>query len=203
MDWVVEHPFTTALFLVIFVVGIFTGTVLGHGIPASMQNTWGTGPQKIFEGKWWTIFTMVFFCNDAFMLYGVILAGVPILAMAESRLGTFTTMAVYWIVQLVIWLLVAVIFRFLMVRGIAPGPEVYPLTDIGLSVGLFGVIGVLVVALNRSPEAARHWQTIALEAGVPLYLVLKWILMPEWLADTGHWLALIIGLVIGLLFLSL
>jgi hypothetical protein len=46
---------------------------------------------------------------------------------------------------------------------------------------------------------ARHWQTIALEAGVPLYLVLKWVFMPEWLADTGHWIALALGLLAGLL----
>ena len=199
MSWIVKHPFTTTLFLAIFVVGIFTGPALGREISPSVLKTWGTGPQKIFEGKWWTIFTMVFLCNDAFMLYGVILAGVPIMAMAESRLGVGVTVAVYWGVQVVVWLLIAVIFRFLMVRGIGPGPEVYPMTDIGLSVGLFGVVGVLLIALNRSPETVRAWQTIALEAGVPLYLVLKWVLMPEWLADTGHWIALSLGFLIGLL----
>ncbi|MCD6290384.1 MAG: rhomboid family intramembrane serine protease [Anaerolineae bacterium] len=200
MDWVAKHPFTTVLFLLIFATGIFTGTALGHKIPVSVQNTWGTGPQKILDGKWWTIFTMVFFCNDAFMLYGVILAGVPILALAESTLGTWVTMIAYWATQVIVWLVIAVIFHRLMVRGVAPGPDVYPMTDIGLSVGLFGVIGVLVVALNRSPGMAQHWQTIALEAGVPLYLVLKWILMPEWLADTGHWMALLLGIAAGLLF---
>ncbi len=199
MSWIAKHPFTTTLFLAIFVVGIFTGPALGREIPSSIQSTWGTGPQKIFEGKWWTIFTMVFLCNDTFMLYGVILAGVPIMAMAESRLGIGVTVAVYWAIQVVVWLLIAIIFRFLMVRGIGLGPEVYPMTDIGLSVGLFGVVGVLLVALNRSPETARAWQTIALEAGVPLYLILKWVLMPEWLADTGHWIALTMGLLLGFL----
>ncbi len=199
MSWIIKHPFTTALFLAIFIAGLLTGPALGREIPASIQNTWGTGPQKIFEGKWWTIFTMVFLCNDAFMLYGVILAGVPIMAMAESRLGTITTVAVYWGIQIVVWLLMAAIFRFLMLHDIDPGPKVYPMTDIGLSVGLFGVIGTLVVILNRAPETARHWQTIALEAGVPLYLILKWILMPEWLADSGHWIALFTGVLVGLL----
>ncbi len=199
MSWITKHPFTTTLFLAIFMVGIFTGPALGREIPPPVQNAWGTGPQKIFEGKWWTIFTMVFLCNDAFMLYGVILAGIPIMAMAESRLGVGTTVAVYWAVQVVVWLMIALVFRFLMVRGIDPGPEVYPMTDIGLSVGLFGVVGVLLVALNRSPETARAWQTIALEAGVPLYLILKWVLMPEWLADTGHWIALTMGLLLGIL----
>lgn len=142
---------------------------------------------------------MVFLCNGAFMLYGVILAGVPIMAMAETRLGTALTLAVYWGTQVVVWVLIALIFRFLMLKGIGPGPEVYPATDVGLSVGLFGVIGVLVVALNRSPEAAQQWQTMALEAGVPLYLVLKWLLLPEWLADSGHWIALALGVLMGLL----
>ncbi len=199
MSWIVKHPFTIILFLSIFVVGLFTGPALGREIPTSVQSAWGTGPQKIFAGKWWTIFTMVFLCNDAFMLYGVLLAGVPIMAMAESRLGTLTTIAVYWTIQVIVWLLIAVAFRFLMLRGLGPGVKIYPTTDIGLSVGLFGVIGVLLIALNRSPEAARQWQTIALEAGVPIYLILKWMLIPEWLADTGHWTALALGLIAGLL----
>jgi hypothetical protein len=200
LDWVAKHPFTTALFAAIFVVGIFTGPSLGRQIPDSILSAWGTGPQKIFEGKWWTIFTMVFLCNDAFMLYGVIIAGVPIMAMAESRLGTMVTLGVYWGVQVAVWLTIAMIFRILMIHGIWPGAEVYPTTDIGLSVGLFRVIGVLLVTLNRSPDTARQWQTIALESVVPLYLILKWVLMPEWLADTGHWLALLLGVLVGLLF---
>jgi len=198
LSWIAKHPFTTTLLLAIFVVGIFTGPTLGHALPASVHDRWGTGPQKVFDGKWWTIFTMVFLCNDAFMLYGVILAGIPIVALAESRLGTLATLAIYWGTQVIVWLLIAVIFRFLMARGIAPGPEVYPTTDIGLSVGLFGVIGTLVLALSRSPEAARQWQTIALEAGVPLYLILKLVFTPEWLADMGHWVALALGIVIGI-----
>ena len=201
MNWIVRHPFTVLLFSAIFLVGVVTRVAIGSSLSAPVQARWGVGAQQLFENKrWWTIFTMVFLCSNASMLYGVIVAGVPALGLAESILGTRYLFIAYWATQIIVWLLMAVAFRSLMRAGIGPGPTVYPMTDVGLSVGLFGVFGVFLWRVWHHPQLIAPWQLYGFTAGVFLYLIVKSLLAPEWLADTGHWSALVLGMIIGMLF---
>jgi len=201
MEFLIQHPFTSLLFISVMIVGILTRVAVGETLPTSVRQRWGVSIKQICEGKnWWTVFTAVFFSHDAFMLYSVTLVGVPSMAMVESKLGTFNTVAVYWSVQIIVWLLMAVAFRSLMRAGIGPGPTVYPMTDVGLSVGLFGVFGVFLWRVWHHPQLIAPWQLYGFTAGVFLYLIVKSLLAPEWLADTGHWSALVLGMIIGMLF---
>src|SRR3954453_8928022 len=179
-------PFTTAVVLVILVVGIATGSLW---TPIS-ERTWfpdvAYGLPPLTEGAWWTPLTGSLLALSPIFYVAVIVSFLLFVGFTEWRLGTRRTALICLVGQLVAVLAAAGTLFLLRHSGWNWAEELARTRDAGFSAGALACITVATAAM-RSPWRLR------VRAGLVLYVTVAFLFVGT-LADLEHLWAVALAL---------
>ncbi|MGZ9810731.1 hypothetical protein ACXN5S_09725 [Pseudoroseicyclus sp. H15] len=176
-------PFTLSFLGVMLVTNSLAGTFSGEIDPAVLA-AWGVSAEALRSGDLLRFVTATFLSHDLPMLLRQLIFAGVVLGMAEWRWGSWRTAALFFGIDLTSTLLLLSIV--LLIPGLN---HLVAVTDVGMSLGGFGLIGVLV--------ASRRNAVLWLVAILGLVTV-KFYAAPEPLADGGHVIALMLGVFVGI-----
>jgi phosphatidylglycerol lysyltransferase len=179
-------PFTTAVVLVILVVGIATGSLW---TPIS-ERTWfpeaAFGLPPLTEGAWWTPLTGSLLALSPVFYVAVIASFLLFVGYAEWRLGTGRTVLVCVVGQLVGVLGASATLLLLRHSGWDWAETTALTRDAGFSAGALACITVATAAM-RSPWRLR------VRAGLALYVTVSFLFVGSF-ADLAHLWAVAVAL---------
>jgi phosphatidylglycerol lysyltransferase len=179
-------PFTTAVVLVVLVVGIATGS-LWTPVP---ERTWfpdvAYGLPSLTGGAWWTPLTGSLLALSPVFYLAVIGSFLLFVGFAEWRLGTRRTALICVVGQLVGVLAAAATLLALRHSGWHWAEALARTRDVGFSAGALACITVATAAM-RSPWRLR------VRAGLVLYVTVA-LLFQGSLADLEHFWAVALAL---------
>src|SRR5690349_1983363 len=179
-------PFTTAVVLVILVVGLATGSLW---TPIS-ERTWfpdaAFGLPSLTEGAWWTPLTGSLLALSPVFYVAVLASFLLFVGFAEWRLGTLRTVLICLAGQLVGVLGASVTLLLLRHSGWDWAETTALTRDAGFSAGALACITVATAAM-RSPWRLR------VRAGLVLYVTVSLLFMGSF-ADLAHLWAVAVAL---------
>ena len=181
-------PFTLGFLAVMVVANAASGTVSGRLDP-EVLGARGIGLDAIRDGDPTRFVTAIFLSHDLPMLLRQLPFAALVIGRAEWLWGSTRAAGLFFGIDLAA--------GGILLAAIALIPALAPLaatTDVGMSLGGFGLIGVLVARGRRGWAALVA--ILALVAG-------KSALAPEPLADAGHAIALVLGFGVGVVLGSL
>ena len=176
-------PFTLAFLAVMLVANGLAGTFSGH-IDPDVLAARGIGLNAIRGGDLLRFVTAIFLSHDLPMLLRQLCFAAIVIGAAEWLWGGWRAAGLFFGMDVVATgtLLAAV--------ALIPGlGALAGVTDVGMSMGGFGLIGVFVAA--RRMRVFWLLAILALVAG-------KYAIAPEPVTDGGHVIALVIGFGVGL-----
>ncbi|MFZ5963036.1 hypothetical protein ACOXXX_08815 [Thalassococcus sp. BH17M4-6] len=144
----------------------------------------GIGVDAIGGGDPSRFLTAIFLSHDLPMLLRQLVFAATVIGAAEWRWGTWRAAALFFGIDLSATLILLATVALVPVLDSLAG-----VTDVGMSMGGFGLIGVLV--------ATGRLRWVGLAAILAL-VAAKYAVAPEPLADLGHVIALLIGAAIGI-----
>jgi phosphatidylglycerol lysyltransferase len=152
---VLEHlraiPFTLAVLAALLITGAATGSFLA-GPPESMLDVASVSLPGLQAGRWWSLFTSLFFATNALAYLAASLMILLLLGVAERRLGTRRTAAFFFAGQF------AAVTLFLLVTQLARYSGDGWLGAM-VNAGLIGPYAtVLAVSLASSALLPTLWQ---------------------------------------------
>ena len=178
-----QFPFTIGFLLVMLVANGLAGVFVGPLDPQVLSR-WGIGADALQGFEISRFVTAIFLSHDPFMLARQFVFAATVIGLTEWIWGSWRAAALFFGLDFAASAaLIAVIALFPV---LAPLAEV---TDVGMSLGGFGLIGVLV-ALWR-----HRWIGLV---GVGALVAAKFAAAPDPVADGGHVIALLIGFCVGL-----
>lgn len=181
---ILRFRFTLMFLLVMLTANLFTAG-LGQNLPSAALNDWGVGHASLFSGEVFRLLTGTFLSHDAGMLLRQFIFAAVIIGYTEWVRGTLQTVLLFFVLDIVGTLLL------LVCVGIAQGTGLIDITamnDVGMSIGGFGLIGVALSTWRRK------WLLLII---ILVAIILKLIIAPHLLADSGHILALLLGFALG------
>ncbi|WOI56686.1 hypothetical protein [Palleronia sp. LCG004] len=176
-------PFTLAFLAVMLAANAVAGTFSGH-IDGTVLTARGIGVDAIRDGDVSRFVTAIFLSHDPAMLLRQLLFAASAIGITEWLWGSPRAAGLFFGIDLTATLVL--LAAVALIPGLAALSKI---TDVGMSMGGFGLIGVLIAAHGK-----RAYELIAILGMVAG----KYALAPERLADAGHVIALIIGFSIGL-----
>ena len=175
-------PFTLAFLGVMLVANALAGTFSGQINPAVLAAR-GIGVDAIRDGDLLRFATAIFLSHDLSMLLRQLVFAAIVIGTAEWLWGSRRTAGLFFGIDVtatvILLAAVALIPHFAGLAGA---------TDVGMSLGGFGLIGVLI--------APRRGAVVWLVAILGL-VAAKYAIAPEPVADGGHFIALILGFSTG------
>lgn len=175
-------PFTCAFLAVMLVANDLAGTFSGQIDPGVLAAR-GIGVDALRDGDLSRFVSAIFLSHDLPMLLRQLPFAALVIGRAEWLWGTWRAAGLFFAID--------VMATVALLAIIAWSPGLAPLagtTDVGMSMGGFGVAGVLIVGWRHLVPAL-----IALLGLVAV----KYALVPDPLADGGHVIALIAGVCVG------
>lgn len=175
-------PFTLAFLAVMLVANGLAGTFSGEIDPAVLSAR-GIGLDALRGGDVTRFVSAIFLSHDLPMLLRQLVFAAVVIGVAEWMWGGWRTAGLFFGLDIMATL--ALLAAVSLIPALAGQADI---TDVGMSMGGFGMIGALL--------GTTRWGL----AGVGVVLALiaaKYALAPETLADTGHAIALAIGFLIG------
>ena len=181
--WALWRLRFTLVFLAIMVLANgLAGTFSGQIDPAVLGAR-GIGLEAIGDGDLTRFVSAIFLSHDLQMaLRQLVFAGV-VIGTAEWVWGSGRAAGLFFGLDITATLVLLAVLTLVPALGAQAG-----VTDVGMSMGGFGLIGALLGASRRG--FAGMVAVLALIAG-------KYALSPETLADLGHVIALVIGFSVG------
>ncbi|GAA4217623.1 hypothetical protein GGQ68_002219 [Sagittula marina] len=176
-------PFTCAFLAVMLAANGLAGTFSGH-IDQSVLAARGIGVEALRDGDLSRFVSAIVLSHDLPMLLRQLPFAALVIGRAEWLWGTWRAAGLFFAVD--------VMATLVLLAAVAQVPALATLaetTDVGMSLGGFGVIGVLIATWRHRVPAV-----IAILALVAV----KYALAPEPLADAGHVIALTLGFCLGL-----
>ena len=178
-----RFPFTLAFLGVMLVANALAGTMSGPLEPHILA-AWGVGVDAVRDGDVARFFTAIFLSHGPAMLMRQLLFAATVIGAVEWMWGSYCAAGLFFGIDL------AASATLLAVIALVPALCAFQsVNDVGMSMGGFGLIGVLI--------ARWRLRWIALIAILGLVAV-KYAVAPEPLADGGHVIALGIGFCVGL-----
>lgn len=107
---IAQHPFTTALTLLILALALATGPIRGPHRP--LRGWLGAGAVQLLDGHWWSPFTAVLFTDNLLELIVVLILTVVLIGASERLMGTWRTVLAFFgtaVVGVVVGVLVQVL----------------------------------------------------------------------------------------------
>ena len=171
--------FVVAMLFANGVAGTFSGEIDPHVLAA-----WGVGVNALRDGDPTRFVTATFLSHDLPMLLRQLPFAALVIGRAEWLWGTWRTAGMFFAIDVMATLVLLAAVALIPRLGALAGT-----TDVGMSMGGFGLIGLLIAAWRHRVAAL-----IALLALVAA----KYALAPEPLADGGHVIAVVLGFGLGL-----
>ena len=175
-------PFTLGFLAVMLVANALAGTFSGQIDPHALAS-WGIGVDAIGSGNLLRFLTAIFLSHDLPMLLRQLAFAAGVIGLAEWRWGSWRTAGLFFGLDFVTS--VILIAAVALIPGLGGWAAT---TDVGMSMGGFGLIGVLMSSRRRA--------LVGLVA-VLVLIAVKYALAPDPLADGGHVIALVIGFCLG------
>jgi lysylphosphatidylglycerol synthetase-like protein (DUF2156 family) len=91
---VAQHPFTTALTLLILGLALATGPL--HGPHRPLRGWLGAGAIQLMDGHWWSPFTAVLFTDNLLELIVVLVLTVVLVGASERLMGSWRTVLAFF-----------------------------------------------------------------------------------------------------------
>jgi|GEM_PF-1034359 hypothetical protein len=176
-------PFTLAFLAVMLVANALAGTFSGQIDPDALA-TWGISVDAIRGGDPLRFATAIFLSHDLPMLLRQLLFAAIVIGAAEWLWGSWRTAGLFFGID--ITATVILLATVALIPGLAALKGV---TDVGMSMGGFGLIGVLVASTRKGVFGL---------IAVLGFVAAKYAIAPDPLADGGHVIAVVIGFGIGL-----
>nr|WP_321442541.1 hypothetical protein [uncultured Cohaesibacter sp.] len=176
-------PFTLAFLAVMLVANALAGTFSGH-IDPDVLAARGIGLNAVQNGDLLRFVTAIFLSHNLPMLLRQLCFAAIVIGAAEWLWGSWRAAGLFFGLDVV------ATATLLAAAALIPGLDALAsVTDVGMSMGGFGLIGVFVAALRMRV----FWLVaiLGLVAG-------KYAIAPEPLTDGGHVIALVIGFGFGL-----
>jgi hypothetical protein len=184
-------PFTVLFEIAIVVVSFWNGSAWGT-LSEELRRAWGFGPLTFWREHWHTLATNTFFVRNTLMLTGMVLFVGASVGVYEWIQGTRRALLVFWAANAVTLLLMAACVVWPMrLAGVPPRWDWAPAGDVGASFGGFGCLGAWIVGL---PERRTRLTILTV---VSAGLLMKYVLVPELFGDAGHFVALVVGAIMG------
>jgi hypothetical protein len=184
-------PFTVLFEIAIVVVSFWNGSAWGT-LSEELRRAWGFGPLTFWREHWHTLATNTFFVRNTLMLTGMVLFVGASVGVYEWIQGTRRALLVFWAANAVTLLLMAACVVWPMrLAGVPPRWDWAPAGDVGASFGGFGCLGAWIVGL---PERRTRLTVLAV---VSAGLLMKYVFVPELFGDAGHFMALVVGAIMG------
>ncbi|WP_425418058.1 hypothetical protein [Oricola indica] len=177
-------PFTLAFLAVMLVANALAGTFSGQIDPNALA-TWGISVDVIRGGDPLRFATAIFLSHDLPMLLRQLLFAAIVIGAAEWLWGSWRTAGLFFGIDLTAT--VILLATVALIPGLAALKGV---TDVGMSMGGFGLIGVLVASTRKDGVVGL--------IAVLGFVAAKYAIAPDPLADGGHAIAVVIGFGIGL-----
>ncbi|WP_181954493.1 hypothetical protein [Pararhodobacter zhoushanensis] len=176
-------PFTLGFLAVMLVANALAGTFAGRIDPEVLAAR-GIGVAALGDGDLTRFLTATFLSHDLPMLLRQLPFAALVIGAAEWRWGSARTAGLFFGIDLAATLILLAVVALVPALGALEG-----VTDVGMSLGGFGLIGVWIATRRRAG---------IMLAAILAAIVVKFSLAPEALADAGHVFALVIGFGIGL-----
>ncbi|WP_198135688.1 hypothetical protein [Sagittula stellata] len=171
-------PFTLAFLGAMLLANALSGTVSGQIAPAVLDAR-GIGVDAIRDGDLTRFVTAIFLSHDLPMLLRQLVFAAGVIGAAEWRWGSWRAAGLFFGLDFVV--------GAILLAAIALIPHLAPLagvTDVGMSLGGFGLIGVFVASWRH----AGGWL-----AAIVGLVAAKYAIAPDPVADGGHLIALFAG----------
>ncbi|MFD1342589.1 rhomboid-like protein [Litorisediminicola beolgyonensis] len=171
-------PVTLVFLCLMLAANALAGTLSGHIDPELLAN-WGIGVEALKDGKLLRFVTAVFLSHDLSMALRQLVFAASVIGAVEWRFGSWRAAGLFFALDVTATLVLLAAVAVLPVLATLAAT-----TDLGMSMGGFGLIGVLIGTRAR----AGWWL-----AAVLALIGLKYAASPDPLADLGHAIALVIG----------
>ena len=175
-------PFTLAFLCTMLVANGLAGTFSGQIDPVVLDAR-GIGVDVAQDGNIFRLVTATFLSHDLPMLLRQIVFAGAVIGAAEWLWGSWRTAGLFFGIDF------AATAILLAVIALVPGLSALTgVTDVGMSLGGFGLIGSLVTTRQNG----GRWLILIL-----CLMAAKYAVVPDPVADGGHVVALMIGFVVG------
>lgn len=179
----------TIAFLIVMLTANLLASGLGQDLSDEMLKKWGIGHNSLMSGQLFRLITGTFLSHDSGMLVRQFIFAAVVIGYTEWKRGSIQTALLFFSLDIVGTLLL------LVSVGLGSGLiDITALNDVGMSIGGFGLIGVIMTMWRRK------WLLLVM---ILLTIVAKLSIAPNLLADGGHALAVCLGFALGQLLLFL
>lgn len=173
----------TLLFLAVMLVANSAAGSIGGALPREMLAAWGIGRDALASGDAFRLLTGIFLSHDTGMLLRQLVFAAAVIGHAEWHHGSLRAAALFFGLDLV-----GTVLLLTLIGGSAGLAHLAADTDVGMSIGGFGLIALAIAGWKR------RWLVLGL---VLLSIAAKYAISPDPLADLGHVLALGLGFTLG------
>ena len=183
-------PFTAAFLAVMVAAALWSGTWRGPISPDTLRAV-GISLDALTQGRLHVLATSIFFSNRPFMLYGQLIFAAIVIGLVEYRYGAIRT--AFWFGLLDFGGTLALFFLVVLPLSLFDRPDEMRMaaeTDVGMSGGGFGFVGLLIGGLKP------QWRTGAIVL-LYAYMLVRLIFFTEFLADTLHIITSTAGLIVA------
>lgn len=174
----------TVIFLIVMLAANLLAVGLGQNLPHTMLRDWGIGHNSLLSGEVFRLLTGTFLSHDAGMLLRQFVFAAVVIGYTEWMRGSIQTALLFFGLDIVGTLLL------LACVGLAQGTGLIDITamnDVGMSIGGFGLIGLAITRWRKK------WLLLIV---ILVAITAKLLIAPHLLADGGHALAVVLGVVV-------
>ena len=175
----------TLLFLAALVFANTAAGTLDGELPGEMLEVWGIGQEAVWSGDFVRLLTGTFLSHDVGMFFRQIVFAALTLGYTERVRGSLPAAMAFFALEIgsTLVLLTAV----WMLPSLS---DVSALNDVGMSMGGFGLVGLAIAGVRY-----RWFFLFAVLLAISIKVAVDF----EPLTDTGHVIALLLGVLVGLL----
>lgn len=175
----------TLLFLAAMVFANTAAGTLDGELPGEMLEVWGIGQEAVWSGDFVRLLTGTFLSHDVGMFFRQIVFAALTLGYTERVRGSLPAAMAFFALEIgsTLVLLTAV----WMLPSLS---DVSALNDVGMSMGGFGLVGLAIAGVRY-----RWFFLFAVLLAISIKVAVDF----EPLTDTGHVIALLLGVLVGLL----
>ena len=175
----------TLLFLAAMVLANTAAGTLDGELPGEMLEVWGIGQEAVWSGDFVRLLTGTFLSHDVGMFFRQIVFAALTLGYTERVRGSLPAAMAFFALEIgsTLVLLTAV----WMLPSLS---DVSALNDVGMSMGGFGLVGLAIAGVRY-----RWFFLFAVLLAISIKVAVDF----EPLTDTGHVIALLLGVLVGLL----
>ena len=167
-------------FLAVMTLANFLAGSLAGDLPQRALADWGISLADLKRGEVFRLMTGTFLSHDSDMFARQFLFAAAVIGYTEWQRGSLRAAALFFFLDILgTLILLPLVGSIALLAGTS---------DVGMSIGGFGLIGLAIAGRKRA---------VFLCAAILAAIALKYGISPDPIADAGHVLALVLGLIAG------